>query len=100
MVFSTFAWDTVAWDTATAEAILAADPNQSYTLALQTAIDEQNTLLRDLAGQTDSLLIDLAAEMGSGPYFQGDQVHQSAEGARRQAEVYAAFLVEQAIIQP
>ncbi len=95
MVFSTF-----AWDTATAEAILAADPNQSYTLALQTAIDEQNTLLRDLAGQTDSLLIDLAAEMGSGPYFQGDQVHQSAEGARRQAEVYAAFLVEQAIIQP
>jgi lysophospholipase L1-like esterase len=87
MVFSTFAWDTAA-----AANILAADPNQSYTLALQTAIGEQNELVRQIATEQGALLVDLATEMGTGAYFQGDLIHQSADGARRQAAIYAAFL--------
>jgi lysophospholipase L1-like esterase len=85
MLFSTFAWDIAA-----AQAILTADPEQGYIRALQSAIDEQNALIRQIAAETGSLLVDLAAEMGDGPYFQGDQVHQSAAGASRQAEIYAA----------
>jgi hypothetical protein len=36
--------------------------------------------------------------MGDGAYFQGDHIHQTDEGARRQAEVYADALEEAQII--
>lgn len=87
VMFSSFAWDEAA-----AEAILAADPAADGTRALLNAIVEQNVLMAQIASETGALYVDLAAEMGMGAYFQGDQVHQTAEGAQRQAQVYAAFL--------
>lgn len=92
-VFSTFAWDVPV-----AEHALAENPDYFQLQAQLTAIGEQNDLLRGLTGELDALLVDLAVAMGAGPYFQGDMVHQTVEGARRQAEIYAAFLDAQAAI--
>jgi hypothetical protein len=93
VVFSTF-----AWDKASAESALADNPELYQTQAMLTGIAEQNAVLQEIAAEQGALLVDLAAEMGEGPYFQGDQVHQTVEGARRQAEVYAAFLTAQGAI--
>jgi hypothetical protein len=82
-------FSTIAWDPASAEAALAADPSLTQARALLSAIDEQNTIMRTVAAESGALLIDLAAEMGPGAYFQGDQVHQTAAGAARQAAIYA-----------
>ncbi len=87
VVLSTFAWDTAA-----AEAALAADPSLLQAEAMLRAIAEQNALIPQIAEDTGALVVDLAAAMGQGAYFQGDQVHQTAAGARRQAEIYAAAL--------
>ncbi|MBN1313498.1 MAG: hypothetical protein JXB30_18975 [Anaerolineae bacterium] len=93
VLFSTFAWDKAA-----AEAQLAVDPSLDTLQALLIATDEQNALMQVIAQDEQVLYVDLASEMGAGAYFQGDQVHQTAEGTRRQAEVYAAFLHEQGIL--
>ena len=93
MVFSTFAWDVPL-----AEHALAENPEFTQLQAQLMAIDEQNDLLRRLAPELDALLVDLASELGEGTYFQGDMVHQTVEGARRQAEIYAAFLDAQGVI--
>lgn len=93
MLFSSFAWDTAA-----AEAALAEDPELYAMQALLNAIDEQNVLLQTVADDAGALFVDITAEMDSGAYFQGDHVHQTAEGARRQAEIYAAFLDAQKVI--
>ncbi len=93
ILFSTFAWDVPV-----AEHALGENPDFYQLQAQLTAITEQNDLLRQLAADLDISLIDLATEIGIGPYFQGDMVHQTVAGARRQAEIYAAFLDVQAII--
>lgn len=90
---------TFAWDVAAAEAILADDPSQDGTRALIDGIVEHNALVQQIAADEDALLLDLAAEMGPGAYFQGDQVHQTAEGARRQAALFALFLDAEGVIR-
>jgi len=87
VVLSTFAWDSAAM-----QAALDADPSLSQAEAMLRAMTEQNALIPQIADEAGALAIDLAAEMGQGDYFQGDQVHQTADGARRQAEIYAAAL--------
>jgi lysophospholipase L1-like esterase len=87
MLFSSFAWDTAA-----ARAALAEDAQLYALQALLDAIDEQNNLLRAIADDMGASFVDITTEMTSSTYFQGDHVHQTAEGARRQAEIYAAFL--------
>ncbi|MCB9451077.1 MAG: hypothetical protein H6672_06535 [Anaerolineaceae bacterium] len=89
VLFSTYAWDRAA-----ADAMLATDPSLDGTRALMMAIDEQNAIIQTIAGETGELFFDVAAGMGDSAYFQGDQVHQAAEGSRRQAELYAQFLDE------
>jgi lysophospholipase L1-like esterase len=81
-----------AWDTSAAERDLAANPQLFHNSALLSAITEQNALMARLAQELDAIYIDLPALMGEGVYFQGDQVHQNAQGTRRQAEVYAQAL--------
>ena len=93
VVFSTF-----AWDVASAEAALAENPDLFQMQAMLDGITEQNAVLDTIATEQGTLLVDLAAEMGAGPYFQSDQVHQTVDGAQRQAEVYAAFLRTQDIL--
>ncbi|MBN1427519.1 MAG: hypothetical protein JXB07_03985 [Anaerolineae bacterium] len=93
ILFSTFAWDKSA-----AESLLLADPSLDTLQALINAIDEQNALIQTISQDEEDLYVDLASEMGSGVYFQGDQVHQTAEGTRRQAEIYAAFFHKQGVI--
>lgn len=83
---------TFAWDSAAAQAFLDYDPSQTGTQALVQAIDQQNALVRKLAVDLDLALVDLITDMGQGTYFQGDYVHQSAEGARRQADLYADWI--------
>ncbi|MCB9457027.1 MAG: hypothetical protein H6671_13650 [Anaerolineaceae bacterium] len=89
VLFSTYAWDRAA-----AESLLEADSSLDGTRALMMAIDEQNAIIQSIAADTGALVFDLAAQMTDGAYFQGDQVHQTAGGARRQAELYAQFLHE------
>jgi lysophospholipase L1-like esterase len=91
-------FSSIAWDVAAARQALAADPSLKGTETLMLAIDEHNALIQKIAEETGALFVDLAGEMGDGPYFQGDQLHQSAEGTRRQAEIYARYLIEQGII--
>ncbi|MCC6612771.1 MAG: hypothetical protein IT320_04785 [Anaerolineae bacterium] len=86
------ALSTFAWDTATAQAALDADPSLLQAAAMLRAIAEQNALIPQIADDTGALALDLAAELGQGDYFQGDQVHQTAAGAHRQAEIYAAAI--------
>jgi lysophospholipase L1-like esterase len=83
---------TFAWDVAAAEAQLAADASLTQARAMLTAIDEQNALVHTLAGELGVPLIDLAATMGEGAWYQGDQVHMNADGTRRQAAIYAAAI--------
>jgi lysophospholipase L1-like esterase len=83
---------TFAWDSAAAQALLDNDPSQTGTQALVQAIDQQNALVRQLASDLDIPLVDLITTMGQGAYFQGDYVHQTAEGARRQAQLYAEWI--------
>ncbi|MBZ0277643.1 MAG: hypothetical protein K8I60_15965 [Anaerolineae bacterium] len=87
VMFSTFAWDRAA-----AQAALDTDPSLDGTRALMMAIDEQNQIIQTIAQDTGSLVYDLAADMTGSADFQGDQVHQTAEGAHQQAELYAQFL--------
>jgi lysophospholipase L1-like esterase len=86
-LFSTFAWDVPL-----AEDALRQNPDYFQLQAQLQGIAEQNDLIRQLAAELDVAVVDLAAEIGTGPYFQGDMVHQTVEGARRQAEIYAAYL--------
>lgn len=83
---------TFALDRPSAEAAIAAAPDEAYWRAVLAAIDEQNALIRALAAETGAGLADVAAEMGPGPYFQGDLVHQTAAGVARQAAIMAAAL--------
>lgn len=86
---------TFAWHVAGAQASLDENPELYHTAALLTAIDEQNALVREIAAETDALLADFAADVDANPaYWQGDQVHQTAEGARAQAAYYAALLAD------
>jgi lysophospholipase L1-like esterase len=86
---------TFGWDVAAARASLEDDPELYHTAALLTAIDEQNALVREIAAETDAMLADFAAEVDENPaYWQGDQVHQTADGARAQAELYAALVAD------
>ena len=93
-LFSTFAWDVPV-----AEHALSQHPDYYQLEAQLNAIAEQNALILQLAADLDVHVVDLAAEMGAGAYFQADMVHQTVEGARRQAEIYAAFLDEQGLIR-
>jgi hypothetical protein len=82
-----------------AEHALSQHPDYYQLEAQLNAIAEQNALILQLAADLDVHVVDLAAEMGAGAYFQADMVHQTVEGARRQAEIYAAFLDEQGLIR-
>ncbi len=93
-------FSTVAWDTAAADAVLAADPGADGTRALWQGIAEHNALVTELAATEGALFIDLADLIGPGPYFQGDQVHQTAEGCARQAALYALYLTTDGVIPP
>ncbi len=96
ILFATFAWDASA-----ERKELAANASLDGTRALLAAIDEQNALLPGLASDTGALFIDLVPDMekdNSSTYFQGDHVHQTADGARKQAELLAAYLDSQGII--
>lgn len=87
VVFATFAWNRAAL-----QAQVEATPEQYQAEALIRAIDEQNDLVRALAAGLDATLVDLAAEMGDGAYYQGDHVHMTAAGTTRQAELIAATI--------
>ena len=89
VVLSTFGWDRPA-----AQSVIDADPTQTGTQALIQAIDEQNDIIRALANELDVAFVDLAMLMGEGNYFQGDYIHQTAEGTWRQAEIFAQALQE------
>jgi len=61
-------------------------------------VDEQNALLPNLARDTGSLFVDLVPAMNNSSYFQGDHIHQTAVGARKQAEILAAYVDAQGLI--
>jgi lysophospholipase L1-like esterase len=96
-LFLTFAWDTDAEHKA-----LAADPTLDGARALLDAIDEQNVLVKQIARDTDSLFLDLAAAMAVNDtgfaWFQDDHVHHTPVGAERQAEIIAAYLDRMGVI--
>ncbi len=87
VVFTTFAWNRAAL-----QAQVDATPEQYQAEALIRAIDQQNALVRAMAGALDVTLVDLAAEMGDGAYYQGDHVHMTAQGTERQAALIAATI--------
>jgi len=89
---------TFAWDTETAKKDLAANSSLNGTPALLTAIDQQNALVPVIARDTDSYLVDLSSELDNTADFQGDHIHQTAEGARKQAEILAAYLDSHGVI--
>lgn len=89
---------TFAWDTAAAKKELTANSSLDGTRALLAAIDQQNALVLVIAKDTNALFVDLASQLEDGAYFQGDHVHQTAEGARKQAEILAAYLDAQGVI--
>ena len=89
---------TFAWDTETAKHELVADSSLDGTRALLKAVDQQNALVAVIAQDTGSLFIDLSPQLVSSAYFQGDHIHQTADGARKQAEILAAYLDAQGVI--
>jgi lysophospholipase L1-like esterase len=93
VVFATFAWDRAAL-----QAQVDATPEQYQAEALIRAIDEQNDLVRALAAELDVTLVDLAAEMSDGAYYQGDHVHMTAAGTGRQAALIAATIRAERLI--
>ena len=97
MMFASF-----AWDVATEKKMLAADPTLDGTRALLDAVDEQNTLIKQIAGDSGSLYEDLATEMANNvdnsPYWQDDHIHQTIIGSQRQAALMAAFIDKAGVI--
>ncbi len=89
---------TFAWDTAAARKELAANQSLDGTRALLTAIDEQNALVPVIAKDTGALFVDFTSSMADSGYFQGDHVHQTVQGARKQAEILATYLDAQGVI--
>jgi lysophospholipase L1-like esterase len=64
------------------------------------AIAEQNAALERIASETNAFFYDFAADMPPGDlYWDEDGFHQTAEGNRKQAELFAAYLHEQEIIR-
>lgn len=58
-----------------------------------------NQVIRDVADTTDASLIDLEQVLPTNPdYWLSDEVHQSTAGAHAQAEIYAAYLDDNALI--
>jgi lysophospholipase L1-like esterase len=80
---------TFAWDRAALQAQVESAPEQYQAEALIQAIDAQNDLVRALAAELDVTLVDVAAEMGDGAYYQGDHVHMTVAGTARMAEIMA-----------
>jgi len=53
---------------------------------------EQNEILSDLARETAALLYDFASEMPTDPEYWSDGRHNNEKGARKKAELFAAYL--------
>ena len=87
-----------AWNVAAARQTLTADPTQDGTRALIAAIDGQNALIPAVARGTGALYLDLTTQLTSSDYFQGDNVHLTAQGAHEQAAILAAYLNTQGLI--
>jgi lysophospholipase L1-like esterase len=63
------------------------------------AVDENNTIIRQLAEEQDTPLVDLAATLPlNAAYWSGDGIHMFPPGTREQAAEYARFLVEAGLI--
>ncbi len=91
-------FSSVAWDTAAGTWALDRDPGLDGTRALRDGLAEHNALMAQIAADTGAQFVDLAAELDPNGLFQGDMVHQTAEGARQQAAIYAAYLDAAGII--
>jgi len=65
-----------------------------------TGIANHNNIIQRVAEETNVPLIDLAATdfINTPDYWFSDGIHQSIEGHRAQAEIYAAFLVDAGLI--
>lgn len=63
------------------------------------AVDEQNEILRKIAGEQEVALYDMAANLPLKPeYWSGDGIHMFLPGTHEQAAQYAKFLVEEQLI--
>lgn len=63
------------------------------------AFDEQNAVIAQVAQETDAYFYDMMGALPeSSQYWYFDGEHQTPDGAREQAALYAAYLVEQGII--
>lgn len=64
------------------------------------AIDEHNQVLQKLATTMNIPIIDLHAMMTDNSDYWADRAHFNIEGAKQQAALYAAFLVEEGLLPP
>ncbi len=63
------------------------------------AVDENNTIIKNLAGEMNVPLIDFAATLPiKADYWGNDGIHMFLPGNHEQAEEYAAFLVKQNLL--
>jgi hypothetical protein len=74
--------------------------NTGLELAWRAAVAEQNEIARRLAAEYELPFVDYAALAPEGGDVWADPLHLNGAGSRHQAEVYAAYLVEQGVIAP
>jgi lysophospholipase L1-like esterase len=86
------------WNRTVAQKQLDTDSSLDGTRALIASINEHNKLIPIIAQETNSLFVDVAAQMLDEGYFQGDQIHQTPKGTQAEAQIVAVFLDSQHII--
>ncbi len=65
----------------------------------RTAVDEENTIVRDLAAEFDTPFYDLAESYPVGAdYWEPDGIHMIAAGTQEQAAQYAAYLIDSGLL--
>lgn len=65
----------------------------------RAAVDEHNAIIRAVAADTDTPLIDFAPQAGQDKLLWSDYRHPNSAGSQAQAEFFAAFLDENGLIQ-
>jgi lysophospholipase L1-like esterase len=76
-------------------------PGHPENVSQDPALHEHNEVVKRLAQDMDVPLIDLMGELPEDPdYWLFDYEHQSVAGTHVQAQLYAAFLVENDLIPP
>lgn len=67
---------------------------------MKTASDEHNRIIRQVAEEMDAPFYDLVADLDihNPDYWEWTGYHQSPTAAREQADLYAAFLIEEGLL--